>query len=162
MHNEPLPGNPTGFANMPGGGKFVVVLLWIRFGLGICASIGLVTLSATLSDDPYAADLLPDWYGAFTAFSIIQTVVWVVLYAVFAVKLTQGSETARRGTVVLEVVGLLIGAASFALMQGTYSDLAAQGADFTGTYVSAFLGAVLSAVVIAILSGREMRAFCAE
>jgi tryptophan-rich sensory protein len=161
MHNEPLPDNPTGFSNMPGGGKFVVVLLWVRFGLGICASIGLVTLSAALNDDPTASELLPDWYGAFTAFTIVQTVVWVVLYAVFAVKLTQASETARRGTIVLEGVGLLLAAGSFLLLQGTYSDLAAQGADFTGTYASAFIGAVLSLVVIAILNGRDMRAFCA-
>lgn len=162
MHNEPLPDNPTGFSNMPGGGKFVVVLLWVRFGLGICASIGLVALSAALSDDQAASDLLPDWYGAFTAFTIVQTVVWVVLYAVFAVKLTQASETARRGTLFLEGVGLLLAAASFILMRDTYSDLAAQGADFTGTYASAFIGAVLSLAVIAILSSREMRAFCAD
>lgn len=122
----------------------------------------LVALTATLNDDPAASELLPDWYGAFTAFSIVQTVIWLVLYAVFAVKLTQASETARKGTIVLEGVGLLLAVGSFILLQGTYSDLAAQGADFTGTYASSFIGAALSLVVIAILTGRDMRAFCAD
>jgi hypothetical protein len=162
MHDQPFPDNPTGFSNMPGGGKFVVVLLWVRFGLGICASIGLVALSATLNDDAAASALLPDWYGTFTVLTIVQTVVWLILYAVFAVKLTQASETARKGTIVLEGVGLLLAAGSFILLQGTYSDLAELGADFTSTYASAFIGAALSVVVIAILSGRDMRAFCAD
>ncbi|WP_030158843.1 hypothetical protein [Glycomyces sp. NRRL B-16210] len=152
--------SPTGFSNMPGGGKFVVVLLWIRFGLGICAALGLVAAVSAVNAMPAAAELLPSWYTGFVALSVIQAIVWVIFYAVFAVKLPQRSSSARTGAIVLEVVGVALTALGYAVMQGTYADLSAQGADFTGTYLGSCLGLVLSIIVIAILAGNEMKQWC--
>ncbi|THV40931.1 hypothetical protein [Glycomyces buryatensis] len=160
MSNHATPEIPPGFSNMPGGGKFVVVLLWIRFGIGICAAIGLGATNSALSDNPGAQELLPDWFGTFVAFSVIQTIIWVILYAVFAVKLTQRSSSARTGTLVLEIVGLALTGLSYALMQGTYSNLAEHGADFTGTYIGSGIGLVLSLIVIGILVSNEMKQWC--
>ena len=145
---------------MPGGGKFVVVLLWIRFGLGICATIGLVTAASAVNAIPSAAELLPDWYDGFVTFSVIQAIIWVVFYAVFAVKLPQRSSSARTGAIVLEVLGLAFTGLGYLVMQSTYADLAAQGADFTSTYLGSCLGLVLSIIVIAILAGNEMKQWC--
>ncbi|THV24509.1 hypothetical protein [Glycomyces paridis] len=156
-HHHP---DALGFSEMPGGGKFVVVLLWIRFGLGICATFGLITLVNALNGMPEAAALLPDWYDGFVAFSVVQTIVWVILYAVFAVRLPQRRQSARTGVITLEIVGLALAVLSFGAMQGTYNDLAAQGADFTSTYVGSCLGAVMSFIVIGILSGAEMKSWC--
>lgn len=160
MSYHPAPNTPTGFSNMPGGGKFVVVLLWIRFGLGICAGLGLIVSMGTLNSLSGGADLLPSWFGAFVTFSVIQTIIWVIFYAVFAVKLPQRISSARTGTITLEILGIILSGISYALMQGTYSDLAAQGADFTSTYVGSCIGLILSIIVIAILAGQDMRDWC--
>ena len=160
MSHLATPETPPGFSNMPGGGKFVVVLLWIRFGLGICAAFVLGVAASAVNETPEAAELLPDWFGGFVALSIIQTIIWVIFYAVFTVKLPQRSSSARTGTVVLEVIGLALTGISYAVMQDTYSDLAEQGADFTITYAGSCIGVILSVIVIGILASREMKHWC--
>lgn len=164
IHPEPDEPARTGFANMPGGGKVAVVILWIQFGLSACLA-ALVVLAISLLFDGSTSiewDLVlteAPWVPPVLILLVAAFLAQVVLRAVFATKIPQRSARARFWCVTLEVVGIALGLILWAVP----ASLGASTTDGTGMESNPAgncLGLILSIVLISLLSTSDMREWC--
>jgi hypothetical protein len=162
---QPPPGPPLGAVpeKMPGSTRGAVVLLWILFGFGICGGAASVFGYYGLSVMQDQGDVvIPDSFMPILIASIVQILVWTVLRAVFAVKIANHSAGARKGAIILESVGVLLGIVSWLITP----DIEVTGADAAsntaGTMVGAVIGIALAAIIIGLLSTADSKRWCSE
>lgn len=157
----PAPPPMSAPETMPGSTKGAVVLLWILFGFGICGGVLAVVAYAALSPLESNGDIeMPGSLMPILIATIIQVIVWTVLRGVFAVKIAKRSASARKGAVILEIVGIGLGILSWILTP----EVEAVGADTTTSDPSSMIGVVigfaLAAIIIGLLSSQDSKRWC--
>ncbi|MEU5155282.1 hypothetical protein [Glycomyces sp. NPDC021274] len=170
MSNPPLPpapppGPPLGSApeTMPGSTKGAVVLLWILFGFGICGgalSVVGYTMLAGLEDTGDV--VIPSSFMPFLIASIVQILVWTVLRAIFAVRIAKRSASARKGAIILELVGLGLAVLSWLFTPEVEVTNGAATSNTAGTVIGAVIGIALAAIIISLLSTADSKRWCNE
>ncbi|MFC3493268.1 hypothetical protein [Glycomyces rhizosphaerae] len=161
----PPPGPPLGSMpeKIPGSTKGAVVLLWILFGLGICAggasAFGYVGLSAMEANGDIE---IPAAFMPFLIASIVQILIWTVLRGVLAVKIAKRSAGARKGAIILELVGVGLGVLSWIFTpQIEYAGAEPAGGAASGI-IGSVIGITLAAIVIGLLSTADSKRWCVE
>lgn len=91
----------------PGLTTAAVVLMWILFGLGILSGIS-TALTLTVGRDQFVEVVpgLADWIPLVLVVWSVQTVVFSVLRARFALKIMGRSRSARQGALILETISI--------------------------------------------------------
>lgn len=159
----PPPGPPLGAVpeSMPGSTRGAVVLLWILFGFGICGGAFSIFGYYGLTMLEEAGDVeIPSSFMPLLIASMIQIVIWTVLRAVFAVKIARRSAGARKGAVILEAVGVLLGIASWLLTPEIEVTGADAGTSAASGAVGAVIGIALAAIIIGLLSTANSKQWC--
>jgi hypothetical protein len=146
---------------MPGTAKAAVVLLWVLFGFGVCGGVVAAVVILTLSTLDTQVDIVfPSWYMPFLVAVILHMTIWTVLRGVFAVKIAKRSASARTGAIILELVGVALGIASWILTPQL--DVAAAGAESNtaGTMANAIIGIAIALVIVGLLSTQDSKRWC--
>jgi hypothetical protein len=160
------PGPPLGSVpeTMPGSTKGAVVLLWILFGFGICGGAASVFGYAMLASMEEAGDVvIPSSFMPFLVASIIQILVWTVLRGIFAVRIAKRSAGARKGAIILEIVGLGLGILSWIFTPEVEMTGAADaGSSAASGLIGAIIGTALAAIIIGLLSTADSKRWCNE
>jgi uncharacterized membrane protein len=147
--------------SMPGTTKGAVVLLWILFGFGICGGVLTLVGFATLSALDTQGDVeIPSSFMPFLVASIVQVIIWTVLRGVFAVRIAKRSASARKGAIILELVGIGLGILSWIFtpeIEVTGADAASNTAS---TMIGMVLGIALALVLVGLLSTQDSKRWC--
>jgi hypothetical protein len=161
----PPPGPPLGAVpeKMPGTTKGAVVLLWILFGFGICGGAASAFGYYGLSQLEEQGDVvIPDSFMPFLIASIVQIVIWTVLRAVFAVRIANRSAGARKGAIILESVGVLLGIVSWLFTPDIEVTGTTAAGNTASSVVGALIGIALAAIIIGLLSTADSKRWCSE
>ncbi|MCC3763943.1 hypothetical protein K3N28_12795 [Glycomyces sp. TRM65418] len=156
----PPPPIPTP-ETMPGTTKAAVVLLWILFGFGICGGIGALVGYAGLSTLESQGDVeIPSSFMPYLVASIVQLLIWTVLRGVFAVKIAKRSASARKGAVILELVGVALGILAWILTPEVEVVGADAATNTASSLISTIIGIALAGIVIGLLSTQDTKRWC--
>ncbi|MDN3241321.1 hypothetical protein [Glycomyces tritici] len=170
MSNPPLPPAPppgpplgSGPETIPGSTKGAVVLLWILFGFGICGgALSVFGYTALVALEDTGDVVIPSSFMPFLIASIVQILIWTVLRAIFAVRIAKRSAGARKGAIILELVGLALAVVSWIFTPEVEVTGASTAGNTAGTVIGAVIGIALAAIIIGLLSTADSKRWCNE